>query len=204
MLTTLPANHIINNYNHLITRLDPKQIEAMVETNKASLSTPLPAGEGQGVRASAASMESKRAHKPKLPADLISKARELRTAQTDAEQLMWFLLRDRQIANAKFRRQHPLQIGDKKYVLDFYCHELGLAVELDGSQHQEQVAYDVQRTRALAGEGVRVLRFWNNEVLQETEAVLEVIWGSLQLLQKEQFRRAKLHSPQHSNECRPL
>ncbi len=116
-------------------------------------------------------------HPPqKLPADLISYAREMRKGQTDAEQLIWHLLRGRQIAHAKFRRQHP--IG--RYILDFYCDEHKLAIELDGGQHAEQINYDETRTAFFSAQGIRVLRFWNNQVLQETENVMEAIWQALQ------------------------
>jgi very-short-patch-repair endonuclease len=77
-------------------------------------------------------MESKDAggegKKPAIPEDIFKYARELRRNQTDAEQLLWGLLRDRRFAGKKFRRQHP--VG--RYILDFYCHELKLAIELDG------------------------------------------------------------------------
>ena len=88
---------------------------------------------------------------------------------------MWHLLRNRALKNAKFRRQHP--VG--KYILDFYCVECKLAVELDGSQHGEQINYDTQRDAWLVKQGITVLRFWNNQVLAETEAVLEAIWTAL-------------------------
>lgn len=96
---------------------------------------------------------------------------------TDAEQLLWRLLRNRGVHSAKFRRQHP--IG--RYVVDFYCHEAKLAIELDGGQHAElaQEAYDRERTAFLESQGIQVLRFWNREVLQQTEEVLRVIWEAL-------------------------
>ncbi|TXT24553.1 MAG: DNA methyltransferase [Gallionellaceae bacterium] len=100
----------------------------------------------------------------------------MRKGQTDAEQVIWHLLRGRQIAEAKFRRQHP--VG--RYILDFYCDEHKLAVELDGGQHGEQADYDQVRTDFLDARGIRVLRFWNNQILQETEAVMEAIWQALQ------------------------
>ena len=116
--------------------------------------------------------------KPPLPPALLARARELRQDATDAEKLLWQLLRNRQLDGWKFRRQHP--IG--KYILDFYCHEARLAIELDGSQHAEteQAEYDRQRTESLEAEGIRVLRFWNNEVLKETQAVVQEIWNALQ------------------------
>jgi predicted helicase/very-short-patch-repair endonuclease len=115
--------------------------------------------------------------KPPLPPELLERIRGLRRNATDAEHVLWQLLRNRQLMGYKFRRQHPLA----GYILDFYCHEAGLAVELDGGQHAEpgQAAYDAQRTRVLEAEGVRVLRFWNNDVLRNTEAVLQAIWDAL-------------------------
>ena len=116
-------------------------------------------------------------NKPPLPPAFLARARELRRDATDAEQLMWKLLRNRQLDGWKFRRQHP--VG--KYILDFYCHEAKLGIELDGGQHAEpdQAKYDVERTRSLEAEGFRVLRFWNNEVLKNTNAVLQEIWNVL-------------------------
>jgi very-short-patch-repair endonuclease/restriction endonuclease S subunit len=111
------------------------------------------------------------------PTELRDFARTLRNNQTDAEHLMWRMLRDRRIAGAKFRRQHPVP----PYVLDFYCHELKLAIELDGGQHGEPTGCerDRQRDAALSERGITVLRFWNNEVLTETEAVLEQIYRTV-------------------------
>jgi very-short-patch-repair endonuclease len=88
---------------------------------------------------------------------------------------MWYLLRDRRLGGHKFRRQHPMP----PYTLDFYCHEAGLVIELDGGQHAESV-YDPRRDAWLGQQGLRVVRFWNNQVLQETEAVLSAVWVALQ------------------------
>ncbi|MFN3749948.1 MAG: YgiQ family radical SAM protein [Thiobacillus sp.] len=107
-----------------------------------------------------------------LPAELLAHARELRSQQTDSEQLLWGILRAKRFLGYKFRRQHPIE----PYILDFYCDELKLAIELDGGQHAEQQTYDEHRTRALEARGIRVLRFWNNDVLAQTEAVLEAIY----------------------------
>ncbi|QXP84660.1 DUF559 domain-containing protein [Methylococcus sp. Mc7] len=132
---------------------------------------PSPAG-GRGVEGEGTEWEYIPHPPAKLPEDLKQHARDLRKAATDAENLMWQLLRNRRLANAKFRRQHP--IG--KYIADFYCDEQGLVIELDGGQHAEQKTYDDQRTAFLQSQGLTVLRFWNNQVLNETEAVLQVIW----------------------------
>ena len=114
-------------------------------------------------------------HPAQLPEDLRAYAREMRMHMTDAEALLWKLLRNRRIADAKFRRQHP--IG--RYILDFYCDEKKLVIELDGSQHMDAVNYDQQRDGWLKAQGIRVLRFWNNQVLIETESVMEVIYEAV-------------------------
>jgi valyl-tRNA synthetase len=106
------------------------------------------------------------------PKELVARAQELRENQTDAEALVWYYLRDRRLGH-KFRRQHPMD----HYILDFYCHELKLAIELDGSQHLEeegQIA-DRKRTQYLNEKGIKVLRFFNNDMLKNTEAVLTLI-----------------------------
>ncbi len=115
--------------------------------------------------------------KPPLPDSLLDHARRLRTEATDAESLLWRLLRNRQIAGAKFRRQVPVP----PYILDFYCHEAKLAVELDGGQHNTPAAQnkDASRSAHIEAHGIEVLRFWNNDVLREAEAVLEVIYRSV-------------------------
>jgi adenine-specific DNA-methyltransferase len=99
------------------------------------------------------------------------RARALRKTSTDAEIRLWHFLRDRRMAGYKFRRQHA--IGD--FVADFACIECSLIVEADGGQHAEQIAQDQQRTAFLEAAGFRVLRFWNNEILANTAAVLESI-----------------------------
>ena len=113
--------------------------------------------------------------KAPLPNEALAFARELRRSQTDAEALMWGLLRDRRLHGAKFRRQHPWP----PYTLDFYCAELRLAVELDGSQHADS-ARDARRDAALAAAGISVVRYWNHDVLQRTESVLEDLWGRVE------------------------
>ena len=109
---------------------------------------------------------------------LLECCRQLRRSSTDAEHLLWQLLRNRQVAGAKFRRQH--QYGP--YILDFYCHEHRLVVEADGGQHTslDHVARDANRTRYLESQGMRVLRFTNLEILQETEAVIARIWEEVE------------------------
>ena len=102
-------------------------------------------------------------------------AKEMRKNFTDAELKLWKRLRNRLTDGEKFRRQQP--IG--KYIVDFVCQERKLVVEVDGGQHGEQIAYDNERTAWLESEGYRVLRFWNNEVLEDVEIVLDVIVRAL-------------------------
>ncbi|RMG34993.1 MAG: DUF559 domain-containing protein [Gammaproteobacteria bacterium] len=98
-------------------------------------------------------------------------ARAVRHNPTDAERHLWQRLRNRQLQGFKFRRQHP--VGP--YIVDFLCDQAKLVVELDGGQHQAQTEYDQERTRFLERKGYRVVRFWNDQVFKETEAVLEEI-----------------------------
>jgi very-short-patch-repair endonuclease len=102
-------------------------------------------------------------------------ARQLRQRMTDAESRLWRHLRRRNIEGFKFRRQHPLG----PFVADFVCLEARLIVEVDGGQHGERESYDRRREAWLSEQGYRVLRFWNNDVLCETESVLEVIRDAL-------------------------
>ena len=97
-------------------------------------------------------------------------ARVLRRRQTDVERRLWGRLRDRRLFGAKFARQVP--IGP--YVVDFCCREQKVIVELDGGQHAVH-APDAERTAFLEGQNYRVLRFWNNETLGNTDGVLRRI-----------------------------
>ena len=100
-------------------------------------------------------------------------ARELRRKQTDAERKLWFVLRGRQFAGFKFRRQQP--IGP--YIADFVCFEERLIIELDGEQHglDKNIAYDVARTRFLEGDGFRVVRFPNHEIHRNLDIIRDAI-----------------------------
>jgi len=99
------------------------------------------------------------------------RTRSLRKNATDAERALWRHLRNRQMLGFKFRRQMPVE----PYIVDFACLDAHLIIEIDGGQHLDQRAYDERRTLFLKSCGYRILRFWNNEVLQETDAVLERI-----------------------------
>jgi very-short-patch-repair endonuclease len=100
-------------------------------------------------------------------------AKLLRANATDAERILWSILRGKQLAALRFRRQQP--IGP--YIADFFCPAIKLIVELDGSQHgADKVAtYDKERSRFLESKGYRVLRFWNVEVMKDRDSVVEAI-----------------------------
>ncbi len=101
----------------------------------------------------------------------------MRRRPTDAEGVLWRKLRDRQLGGVKFRRQHP--VGP--YIVDFYCPERSLVVEVDGGQHVENQEADERRTKELEKLGYHVLRYWNHEVLKLTEAVLEKILQEIEI-----------------------
>ena len=107
----------------------------------------------------------------KLNPQLLEFAKTMRSNATDAESLMWQLLRAKRFMNLKFRRQHVIA----PYIVDFYCHELGLVIELDGSQHGtgDAIEYDTERTKFLEVLGLKVVRYWNHDVLSRTDVVLE-------------------------------
>jgi very-short-patch-repair endonuclease len=110
--------------------------------------------------------------KPPLPTDTRGHARELRRRSTDAESALWYHLRARRLQGLKFRRQHPIP----PYIVDFYCEACQLVIELDGSQHNQSI--DAARTDFLRRQGLMILRFWDNDVLRQVDAVLEVILQS--------------------------
>ena len=106
-----------------------------------------------------------------IPPELLIYARQLRKEQTDTEKLLWHFLRGRRFCGFKLRRQYP--VGG--YILDFYCHDAGLAVELDGGGHneEEQRRYDEERTKVIQAANIRIVRFWNNDLFNSLEEVLE-------------------------------
>src|SRR3989344_243334 len=106
---------------------------------------------------------------------MLSNAKTLRTNQTEAEQRLWYHLRAHRFMGYKFKRQKP--IG--RYIVDFACLEHRLIIELDGGQHSEQVAYDQQWDAWLRNQGYTILRFWNIDVMQQLESVLEQILFAL-------------------------
>ena len=100
-----------------------------------------------------------------------ARARRLRRQATDAERCLWQHLRGRRLEGFKFRRQQV--VGG--FIVDFLCVEAKLIIEADGGQHSVQKIYDECRTAYLQRQGYRILRFWNHEILSNTEAVLERI-----------------------------
>lgn len=103
--------------------------------------------------------------------NLIKTAKNLRKNSTDAERKLWYNIRARQLDGCKFRRQQP--IGN--YVVDFVCFEKKLIIELDGGQHAIEKEKDIERDNWLKKEGYKVLRFWNNDVLNKHDGVLSEI-----------------------------
>jgi very-short-patch-repair endonuclease len=110
----------------------------------------------------------------KLPVNI---AKQLRQRQTEAEKLLWSKIRDKQLLGLKFRRQQC--IGD--YIIDFACLDKNLLIEIDGGQHNtdEKIKKDSDRTLWLEGKGYHLLRFWNNDVMDNIDGVVEVILHSL-------------------------
>ena len=98
-------------------------------------------------------------------------SRQLRKNMTDVERLLWLKIRSRQLLGYRFRRQHPI----KNYIVDFVCLDSKLIIELDGGQHIDQHDYDERRDKVLNQEGFEVLRFWNNEIIENLDGVLEVV-----------------------------
>jgi len=106
--------------------------------------------------------------------------RKLRAASTDAERLLWQRLKNKQLLDLRFLRQY----GVGKYILDFYCPGIRLAIELDGGQHATNNEADVLRTNFLNSQDITVLRFWNNDVFKNTDGVMQVIFEMSNKLMK--------------------
>ncbi len=161
-----------------------ENIEADIDALIGELTlTPGPSLAGRGGLPSsfggrAGDEEKPRHYNPRLPDELKARIRKMRHNATNAEALLWKILRNCGFHGAKFRRQHP--VGG--YILDFYCHEAKLAIELDGRQHaqDEQARYDEERTQILREQhGIDVIRFWNSDLLNDTEKVLNTLWDVL-------------------------
>lgn len=98
-------------------------------------------------------------------------SRSNRRSSTEAERRIWHHLRNRRLKGLKFRRQFPIL----NYIIDFYCEETKLGIELDGSQHITQKDYDLRRDSELKRMGIKILRFWENDVLTKTNIILQEI-----------------------------
>lgn len=122
-------------------------------------------------------------------------ARTLRKNMSDAEVRLWNLLRAKQLKGFKFRRQAA--IG--RFIVDFVCFPNRLIIEVDGSQHGEpdKLKKDEQRTEWLESQGFSVIRFWNHEVLEDADTVVETIWKALQ---SSLCDKSPLPSPPHQGE----
>jgi very-short-patch-repair endonuclease len=106
-----------------------------------------------------------------MPFNLTKTAKSLRKNATRVEAILWSQLRAKQFGGLKFKRQQPID----EFVVDFVCFEKKLIIELDGGQHAQAREEDRERDNRLSGKGYTVLRFWNNEVLENLTGVLEVI-----------------------------
>jgi very-short-patch-repair endonuclease len=105
----------------------------------------------------------------------VQSARRLRHNQTDAERLLWFCLRDRRLTGWRFKRQVPID----HFIVDFFCADAKVILEIDGGQHDEQRTRDADRTAVLESMGYLVLRFWNNDVVRNMDGVLEEILSAI-------------------------
>ncbi|MEX5380796.1 endonuclease domain-containing protein [Acinetobacter towneri] len=119
-----------------------------------------------------------------MNSQLLQFAKSMRHAATDAENLLWQLLRAKRFMELKFRRQQVIE----PYIVDFYCHEIGLVIELDGGQHNTENgrAYDVELTQFLEALGLTAVRYWNSDVLGRTDVVLEDLWWLCSQLKKDE------------------
>ena len=106
-----------------------------------------------------------------MPLLKTTRARNLRKQFTDAENILWYYLRNRRFHNLKFRRQYSIE----RYYIDFFCSELNFGIELDGGQHYtlDGKKYDRKRTEYLLNKGVKIVRYTNHEVIQNIKSVLE-------------------------------
>jgi very-short-patch-repair endonuclease len=113
-------------------------------------------------------------HKRTTP-KIFGRAKELHRNKTEAENKLWSHLRAHRMGDVHFRNQHA--IG--KYIVDFCAPRQKLIIELDGSQHLDQQEYDTERDNFLQSKGYRVLRLWNNDVMNNIDSVLRVIYEAL-------------------------
>jgi len=107
------------------------------------------------------------------PPEGFSKAQALRNKMTEAEKILWERIKGKQIKGYKFRSQHPVHI----FIVDFYCHKLKLVIELDGKYHETKVQKekDEERSKLLGEQGLNIIRFTNEEVINRTDSVIKTI-----------------------------
>lgn len=166
-----------NNYDSQKYRATPQREEKLmsilVDKNINTFSSPWK-GEDQG-----GGQKVSRFTKTRMKT---IQSQQLRKAMTNAERILWSRLRGLQVKGFKFRRQHPAGA----YILDFYCPVLQLAIEIDGGQHNEknQLMYDHARTMWLGSHGVTLLRFWNNEIKENLNGVVEAIHDKIKQLEQ--------------------
>ncbi len=134
--------------------------------------TPSPSGRG-GEKPVEEASDKEAVYRALASRVMVRIARELRQCETRAEAVLWTALRNRRLANLKFRRQHP--IAGTAFVADFLCYEARLVIELDGEIHETQQQEDLHRQQAIEEAGYQVLRFKNDHVLNQLEDVLTTI-----------------------------
>lgn len=115
--------------------------------------------------------------------ELFKRAEKLRERMTKAEVCLWEVLKNSKLEGYKFRRQHPIH----KFIADFYCHKLKLIIEVDGKYHEseEQKNYDLERSELLTFQGIQIIRFTNEEVLNDIELVLKEIRKEIESINSE-------------------
>jgi len=119
---------------------------------------------------------------------ILENARALRKNMTQAEKILWEKLNRKQFEGLKFRRQHPIN----QFIADFYCHEIKLAIELDGEIHNYQKEYDIGRTFEIEKYGIRIIRFKNDEVINNLNEVLKKIRETIFTEDKEAVQKVRL------------
>ena len=123
------------------------------------------------------------------PESSFLKAQQLRRNQTETEKLLWDQLKGNKINGLKFRRQHPIHL----FIADFYCHQLQLIIELDGDYHftKEQILKDQERTAMLNENGLEVIRFKNDEIINNLDLVLSQIKIKIEKMKIQIFSKPK-------------
>ena len=127
----------------------------------------------------------------KISPEKIKRAKELRQNMTPAEKILWQHLRAKCFNNLKFRRQQIME----GFIVDFYCHSLGLVIEIDGKIHEKQIEYDRDRDKILSTKDLHILRFTNEQVTENIESVLKTICEKIEDIEDLQdLRQAKAES----------